>query len=342
MKQKVETGQERAKVKAAKSNPIPVTGSEKLRSDGNGLARVSAPKQKVVKSSSTGSPKLTAERVSNTRSGKIHANSLDMSKTQLEQGVVENKEHPNLGRRKAQNTSIYSSLPRPSKTRHPPKTSQSPTQKDGDFDGSTRFLSLLGPSPSERRRESLNKGLDEGRFSKGGRGQSPSPVPTQRKTVRASNTAPVASIGKTASSQTTSVPLSSSSLPKRTKAATAPLPLVRKSPGKPVDEMKRSIGPSERKNVTTIRIGPKKKPSCGFLVMAADLRCRDRGGGVGELVSSEVMVKCSEKGLAATWLQLKEEMETAMGRKPETGAGQYKDLALMLQVGAGPSLISSN
>lgn len=109
-----------------------------------------------------------------------------------------------------------------------------------------------------------------------------------------------------------------------------------------MDELKRSIGPSERKNVTTIRIGPKKKPSCGFLVMAADLRCRDTGGGVGELVSSEVMVKCSEKGLAATWLQLKEEIETAMGRKPETGAGQYKDLALMLQVGAGPSLISSN
>ena len=339
MKQKVETGQERAKVKAAKSNPIPVTGSEKLRSDGNGLARVSAPKQKVVKSSSTGSPKLTAERVNNTRSSKIHANSLDASKTQLEQGAVEKgREHPNLGRRKAQNTSIYSSLPRPSKTRHPPKTPQSPTQKDGDFEGPTRFLSLLGPSPSERRRESLNTGLDEGRLSKGGRGQSPSPVPSQRKTVRASNTAPVASIGKTASSQTTSVPLSSSSLPKRTKAATAPLPLVRKSPGKPVDEVKRSIGPSERKNVTTIRIGPKKKPSCGFLVMAADLRCRDTGGGVGELVSSEVMVKCSERGLTATWLQLKEEIETAMGRKPENGAGQYKDLAFMLQVGAAPDI----
>ena len=46
--------------------------------------------------------------------------------------------------------------------------------------------------------------------------------------------------------------------------------------------------------------------------------------------------------MAATWLQLKEEIETAMGRKPETGAGQYKDLALMLQVGADPSLISSN
>ena len=342
MKQKVETGQERAKVKAAKSNPIPVTGSEKLRSDGNGLARVSAPKQKVVKSSSTGSPKLTAERVSNMRLSKTHANSLDVSKTQLEQGVVETgKEHPSLGRRKAQNTSIYSSLPRPLKTRHSPKTPQSPTQKVGDIDGPSRFLSLLGPSPSERRRESLNTGLEEGRLLKGGRGQSPSPIPSQRKTIRASNTAPVASVGKTTSNETTSVPLSSS-LPKKAKAATAPLPLVRKSPGKPVDEVKRSMGPSERKNVTTIRIGPKKKPSCGFLVMAADLRCRDTGGGVGELVSSEVMVKCSEKGLAATWLQLKEEIETAMGRKPETGAGQYKDLALMLQVRAGPSLISFN
>ena len=330
-KQKVETGQERTKVKAAKSNPIPVTaGSEKLRSDGNGLGRASAPKQKLVKSSSTGSPKLTAERVTNMRSSKTHANSLDVSKTQLEPGAVE-KEHPNLGGRRVQNTSIYSSLPRPSKTRQPPKTPQSPTQKVGDFDAPTRFLSLLGPSPSEQRRESLNTGLEEGRFLKGGRCQSPSPVPSQRKTIRASNTAPVASVGKTASS-----------LPRRTKAATAPLPLVRKSPGKPVDELKRSIGPSERKNVTTIRIGPKKKPSCGFLVMAADLRCRDTGGGVGELVSSEVLVKCSEKGLAATWLQLKEEIETAMGKKPETGAGQYKDLALMLQVGAGSSLISSN
>ena len=72
--------------------------------------------------------------------------------------------------------------------------------------------------------------------------------------------------------------------------------------------------------------------------MAADLRCRDTRGGVGELVSSEVMVKCSERGLTATWLQLKEEIETAMGRKPEIGAGQYKDLALMLQVGAAPDI----
>ena len=96
--------------------------------------------------------------------------------------------------------------------------------------------------------------------------------------------------------------------------------------------MKRSPGP---KNVTMIKIGAmkKKKPSCGFLVMAADLRGRDTGGGVGELVTSEVIVS-SEKGLAATWLQLKEEMEVAMRRKPnESGARQYKDLALLLQVG---------
>ena len=37
-----------------------------------------------------------------------------------------------------------------------------------------------------------------------------------------------------------------------------------------------------------------------------------------------------QEELAATWLQLKEDIETAMGRKPE--AGQYKDLQLMLQV----------
>ena len=95
--------------------------------------------------------------------------------------------------------------------------------------------------------------------------------------------------------------------------------------------MKRSPGP---KNVTMIKIGAmkKKKPSCGFLVMAADLRGRDTGGGVGDLVTSEVIVS-SEKGLAATWLQLKEEMEVAMRRKPnESGARQYKDLALLLQV----------
>ena len=79
--------------------------------------------------------------------------------------------------------------------------------------------------------------------------------------------------------------------------------------------------------------------------MAADLRGRDRGGNVVEPVNSEVMCS-SEKGLAATWLQLKEDIGEAMGRKPETGAGQYKDLAVMLQVGAaaaaGPSVISPN
>ena len=37
-----------------------------------------------------------------------------------------------------------------------------------------------------------------------------------------------------------------------------------------------------------------------------------------------------QEELAATWLQLKEDIETAMGKKPE--AGQYKDLQLMLQV----------
>ena len=330
MKQKFEAGQERSKVKAAKSNPFPVTGTEKLRSDGTGLAtRAAAPKQKVVKSSSTGSPKLAAERLSSLRSSKVHANSLDASKTPLEQVVGDKgKEHHSLGQRKAQTTSMYSSLPRPSKTRHPSRTLQSPTGKVVESDVPTSFLSLLGPSPSERRRESLNTGSEEadGRRSKCGRGQSPSPVPSQKKTVRASNTAPVTSVGKTGSNQT-----SSSSLPKRTKAATAPLPLVRKS---------------ERKNVTTIRIGPKKKPSCGFLVMAADLRGRDRGGNVVEPVNSEVMMMCSsEKGLAATWLQLKEDIGEAMGRKPETGAGQYKDLAVMLQVGAaaaGPSVISPN
>ena len=42
-----------------------------------------------------------------------------------------------------------------------------------------------------------------------------------------------------------------------------------------------------------------------------------------------------QEELAATWLQLKEDIETAMGRKPE--AGQYKDLQLMLQV----NLVSS-
>ena len=37
-----------------------------------------------------------------------------------------------------------------------------------------------------------------------------------------------------------------------------------------------------------------------------------------------------QEELAATWLQLKEDIETAMGKKPE--AGQYKDLQMMLQV----------
>ena len=306
------------------------TGPEKQNSDGNELARgssatsgVVAPKQKVVKSRSTGSTQVvTCNGVNTTRSNKIHANSLGGSTVQMEEAKME------VNRQKGPTPAGYSSLPRPSKSpRQPLKTPASPTDKLGDFGaGPTSFLSLLGPSPSDRRRESLNAGSDEpyiGRLQKGGRGQSPSP----KKIVRSSNSAPITQAIKSGSKETTS---NSSSLPRIAKAATAPLPLVRKAQ---VDQqVKRSPGP---KNVTMIKIGAmkKKKPSCGFLVMAADLRGRDTGGGVGELVSSEVIVS-SEKGLAATWLQLKKEMEVAMRRKPnESGARQYKDLALLLQVG---------
>ena len=328
--------QERAKVALTKSSPSqqPVaTGPEKRNSDGNELARgasaasgVQAPKQKVVKSRSTGSTQVVAcNGVNTTRSNKIHANSLGASTAQMEEVKKE------VNRQKAPTPAGYSSLPQPSKSpRQPLKTTASPTDKLGDFSaGPTSFLSLLGPSPSDRRRESLNAGSDEpyiGRLQKGGRGQSPSPVPFPKKIVRSSNSAPITAAIKSGGKKTTS---NSSSLPRRAKAATAPLPLARKSQ---VDQVKRSPGP---KNVTMIKIGAmkKKKPSCGFLVMAADLRGRDTGGGVGDLVTSEVIVN-SEKGLAATWLQLKEEMEVAMRRKPnESGARQYKDLALLLQVG---------
>ena len=72
------------------------------------------------------------------------------------------------------------------------------------------------------------------------------------------------------------------------------------------------------------------------------LNRRGRGGGGGEVEggrgSTPSLVRrgltgqaqSGQEELAATWLQLKEDIETAMGKKPE--AGQYKDLQLMLQV----------
>ena len=71
------------------------------------------------------------------------------------------------------------------------------------------------------------------------------------------------------------------------------------------------------------------------------LNRRGRGAGGGEVEggrgSTPSLVRrgltqahSGQEELAATWLQLKEDIETAMGRKPE--AGQYKDLQLMLQV----------
>ena len=74
----------------------------------------------------------------------------------------------------------------------------------------------------------------------------------------------------------------------------------------------------------------------------SDLSLNRRGRGVGGEVeggrgSTPSLVRrglthphSGQEELAATWLQLKEDIETAMGRKPE--AGQYKDLQLMLQV----------
>lgn len=75
----------------------------------------------------------------------------------------------------------------------------------------------------------------------------------------------------------------------------------------------------------------------------SDLSLNRRGrGGVGEveggrgstpsLVRRGATPQSGQEELAATWLQLKEDIETAMGRKPEMGAGQYKDLQMMLQV----------
>ena len=40
-----------------------------------------------------------------------------------------------------------------------------------------------------------------------------------------------------------------------------------------------------------------------------------------------------QEELAATWLQLKEDIETAMGRKPEQSGGQYKELGVMIARG---------
>ena len=77
----------------------------------------------------------------------------------------------------------------------------------------------------------------------------------------------------------------------------------------------------------------------------SDLSLNRRGRGVGGEVeggrgSTPSLVRRGlapqapgQEELAATWLQLKEDIETAMGRKPEMGAGQYKDLHMMMQVG---------
>ena len=76
------------------------------------------------------------------------------------------------------------------------------------------------------------------------------------------------------------------------------------------------------------------------------LNRRGRGGASGEVeggrgstpslvrrgLNTSSQAHSGQEELAATWLQLKEDIETAMGRKPETGGGQYKDLNLMLQV----------
>ena len=55
---------------------------------------------------------------------------------------------------------------------------------------------------------------------------------------------------------------------------------------------------------------------------------------------NQAQAHSGQEELAATWLQLKEDIETAMGRKPE--AGQYKDLQLMLQVKIAASSFASS
>ena len=168
----------------------------------------------------------------------------------------------------------------------------------GFIGGPPSFLSLLGPSPSERRRESLVQGTEEDVIPRRVRKQSPSPAPSSKRVVRGSSSAPVVAARKTPST-ITSIPVWT----RRGRAATAPLP-------------------TNNKNVTTIRIGPRKKASVGFMLMAADLREREEVSDTSELVSSGVMgVKLRAQS---------SELRAAMRRKPEHG--QYKDLQGMLQV----------
>ena len=77
----------------------------------------------------------------------------------------------------------------------------------------------------------------------------------------------------------------------------------------------------------------------------SDLSLNRRGRG-GEEVrgSTPTLVRKGGGGgggaeeLAETWLRLKEDIEEAMGRKPETRTGQYKELSAMLQVRRGGNL----
>ena len=87
--------------------------------------------------------------------------------------------------------------------------------------------------------------------------------------------------------------------------------------------------------MTTIRIGPRMKTSVGFLAMAGELRGRDMGRGV-VVVRSEVSA-----AMAEAWARVTEELEEAVGRRPE-GGRLYKELDTLLKVGLGTTLVWRN